>query len=68
MLKDILTFSLLIVETSEVASPASETLQPITTEMEVDKPEAEQGDYFHFSHLGPFEMRFIFFRISMLMS
>lgn len=68
MVKDILTFSLLILETSEVASPTTETLQPITTEMEVDKPEAEQGGYFHFSNLGPFEMRFIFFWISMLTS
>ncbi|XP_042573323.1 eukaryotic translation initiation factor 5B-like isoform X1 [Cyprinus carpio] len=30
-------------ETSEVASPTSETPQPVTTEMEVDKPEAEQA-------------------------
>ncbi|XP_043092746.1 eukaryotic translation initiation factor 5B isoform X1 [Puntigrus tetrazona] len=30
-------------EMSEVASPTSETPQPITTEMEVDKPKAEQA-------------------------
>uniref|UniRef100_A0A8C1VPW5 Eukaryotic translation initiation factor 5B n=1 Tax=Cyprinus carpio TaxID=7962 RepID=A0A8C1VPW5_CYPCA len=36
------------------------TPQPVTTEMEVDKPEAEQGNYFNFSNLGSFEMRFFF--------
>uniref|UniRef100_A0A8C1Z5Q4 Eukaryotic translation initiation factor 5B n=1 Tax=Cyprinus carpio TaxID=7962 RepID=A0A8C1Z5Q4_CYPCA len=41
MVKDILTFSLLILETSEVASPTSETPQPVTTEME---PKAEAAD------------------------
>lgn len=28
--------------------------------MEVDKPEAEQGNYFNFSNLGPFEMFYFF--------
>lgn len=34
----------LILETSEVTAPTSETPQPITTEMEVDKPDAEPGN------------------------
>lgn len=60
MVKDVLTFSLLVLETSEVASSTVETPQPIITEMEVDKPEAEQGNYFNFSNLGPLEMFYFF--------